>query len=117
MRRLIPVTSTGLTPTRVTSCWATIAQTIEVPATAMYAIPVFIAEYPSTCCMYSVSIRNIEQRRAEDEPCDVGTRDRLDPEDRERHQRVLGAGLHPTKATSSATAAAKMPIVLPDDQP
>ena len=28
----------------------------------MYAMPVSIAEYPSTCCMYSVSIRNIENR-------------------------------------------------------
>jgi hypothetical protein len=35
VRRPIPVTSTGLTPTRVTSCWATMAQTIDVPATAM----------------------------------------------------------------------------------
>ena len=51
VRMLIPVTSTGLTPTRVTSCWATIDQTITLPATAMYATPVFIAEYPSTCCM------------------------------------------------------------------
>jgi hypothetical protein len=49
--RLIPVTSTGLTPTRVTSCCATIAQMIDVPATAMYATPVFSGEYPSTCCM------------------------------------------------------------------
>ena len=32
-------------------CWATIDQTITLPATAMYAKPVFIAEYPSTCCM------------------------------------------------------------------
>src|SRR6185312_6146267 len=42
--RPIPVTSTGLTPTRVTSCCATMAQTIDVPATAMYAIPVFRGE-------------------------------------------------------------------------
>src|SRR5215216_2624421 len=33
---------------------------IADPATARYATPVFIGEYPSTCCMYSVSIRNIE---------------------------------------------------------
>ena len=57
---IIPTTSTGFTPTRVTSCAATADQTIAVPATARYARPVFIAEYPSTCCMYSVSIRNIE---------------------------------------------------------
>src|SRR6185295_11055564 len=62
VRRLIPDTRTGLTPTRVTSCCATIAQTIDEPATAMYAMPVSIAEYPSTYCMYSVSIRNIENR-------------------------------------------------------
>ena len=51
VRRVIPETSTGLTPTRVTSICATIAQMIDVPATARYAIPVFIAENPSTCCM------------------------------------------------------------------
>src|SRR6185503_6777227 len=44
VRRLMPVTSTGLTPTRVTSICATIAQTIEVPATAMYATPVLSGE-------------------------------------------------------------------------
>ena len=42
--RLIPVTSTGLTPTRVTSCCATIDQTITPPATAMYATPVLSGE-------------------------------------------------------------------------
>jgi hypothetical protein len=42
--RLIPVTSTGLTPILVTSCEATVAHTIDVPATARYANPVFRAE-------------------------------------------------------------------------
>ena len=51
MSSVIPVTSTGFTPTFVTSCEATPAQTIDVPATARYAMPVFIGEYPSTCCM------------------------------------------------------------------
>jgi len=35
---------TGFTPTLVTSCDATVAQTIDVPATARYATPVFMAE-------------------------------------------------------------------------
>src|SRR5215831_117191 len=34
---------------------------IAVPATARYATPVLSGEYPSTCCMYSVRIRNIEK--------------------------------------------------------
>ena len=34
VRNAIPVTSTGFTPTRVTSCAATADQTIAVPATA-----------------------------------------------------------------------------------
>ena len=57
----MPVTSTVLTPIFVTSCDATAAQTIDVPATARYAMPVLSAEKCSTCCMYSVSIRNIEK--------------------------------------------------------
>ena len=60
VRATIPITSTGLTPSRVTSCAATIEVRIAVPATARYPTPVFSGEYPSTCCMYSVSIRNIE---------------------------------------------------------
>src|SRR6266545_2728900 len=50
-RAVIPIASTGFTPTRVTSCAASPDQKIAVPATARYATPVFIAEYPSTCCM------------------------------------------------------------------
>jgi len=42
--RLIPVTRTDLTPTFVTSCEASVAQKIEVPATARYAKPDFRAE-------------------------------------------------------------------------
>ena len=60
MRIAIPPAISGRTPTLFTSSAATFAQMIDVPATARYATPVFIAEYPSTCCMYSVSIRNIE---------------------------------------------------------
>ena len=33
---------------------------IAVPAIARYAKPVFIAEKPSTSCMYSVSVRKID---------------------------------------------------------
>ena len=40
----IPVTITGLTPMRVTSCAATADVKIAVPATARYATPLFIAE-------------------------------------------------------------------------
>ena len=40
----IPATSTGLIPTRFTSCAATFAQMIAVPAHARYATPVSIAE-------------------------------------------------------------------------
>ena len=40
----MPVTSTGLTPTRVTSWAASADQKIAVPATARYATPVRIGE-------------------------------------------------------------------------
>src|SRR4051812_36217591 len=39
VRNAMPVTSTGLTPTRVTSCAATAEHGIAVPATARYATP------------------------------------------------------------------------------
>ena len=44
MSSAIPLASSGLTPTLLTSCAATFAQKIDVPATARYATPVFIAE-------------------------------------------------------------------------
>ncbi len=47
----MPPAISGRTPTLFTSAAATFAQMIDVPATARYATPVFIAEYPSTCCM------------------------------------------------------------------
>ena len=84
----------------------------------MYAMPVFIAEYPSTCCMYSVSIRNIENSAvprmnpAMFAPATVLIR-KIENDISGSLARVSQA----TKPTSSATAAAKMPIVLPDDQP
>ena len=40
----IPAVISGRTPTRFTSAAATFAQMIDVPATARYATPVFIAE-------------------------------------------------------------------------
>ena len=40
----MPPAIRGLTPTRFTIAAATFAQMIEVPATARYATPVFIAE-------------------------------------------------------------------------
>ena len=40
----MPLAISGLTPTLFTSAAATLAQTIDVPATARYATPVFIAE-------------------------------------------------------------------------
>ena len=40
----MPPAISGRTPTRVTSAAATFAQMIDVPATARYATPVFIAE-------------------------------------------------------------------------
>src|SRR6266699_1725752 len=40
----IPLTSTGFTPMRVTSCAATADQRIALPATARYATPVFMGE-------------------------------------------------------------------------
>src|SRR5207248_2946691 len=44
VRAIIPVTSTGFTPMRFTSCAATADQRIALPATARYATPVFIGE-------------------------------------------------------------------------
>ena len=43
-RIAIPAVISSRTPTRVTSAAATFAQMIDVPATARYATPVFIAE-------------------------------------------------------------------------
>ena len=40
----MPPAISGRTPTRFTSAAATLAQMIDVPATARYATPVFIAE-------------------------------------------------------------------------
>ena len=44
VRLTMPTSSTGLTPTRLTSWAATADHRIAVPATARYATPVFIAE-------------------------------------------------------------------------
>ena len=91
---------------------------IDVPATARYATPVFIAEYPSTCCMYSVSIRNIEKsavprmKPATFAPSTVFVR-RIP----KRISGSLTRFSQSTKPTRSAAATAKTPIVRAELQP
>src|SRR3954467_3515891 len=91
---------------------------MALPATARYATPVLIGEYPSTCCMYSVSIRNIENVAVP----------RMKPPTfapatvlvRRRPKRMSGSLCrcsHSTKPTSSTTDAAKTPSVRGDVQP
>ena len=68
--------------------------------------------------MYSVSIRNIANSDgAEDQPGDVRADERAQPEDRERHQRVLATRLPDHEAAEQASAAAKRPIVSAEPQP
>ena len=101
--RLIPVTSTGLTPTRVTSCCATIDQTIDVTRDGDVRDTRLERRVPEHLLHVEREHQeHREERRAEDEPGDVRARDGLDPEDRERHERVLGDGLAHDEAERGA---------------
>src|SRR3954447_6474645 len=118
VRNVMPVTRTGLTPTRVTSWAATADHRIAVPATARYAKPVFSGEYPSTCCMYSVSIRNIAKRTvprispATFAPTSVRSR-KIESGISASRERASQA----RNPTSSTSAAVKRPIVSAEPQP
>ncbi len=114
----IPATSTGFTPTRFTSCAATPDQRIAVPATARYPMPVRMGEYPSTCCMYSVSTRNIAKSAvprispATFAPATVRRR--------QIENGISGSAVrdsHRRKEPSSAAEAVKSPIVSIEPQP
>ena len=85
----MPRMSAGLTPTRFTAAAATFAQMIAVPATARYATPVLhrrVAEH--LLHVERQHQEHGEHRRAHDETGDVRRRERLQPEDRERNERI-----------------------------
>ena len=50
----MPAAMTIFAEMLVTSVWDTRRRDSEVSEAASHATPVFSAEYPSTCCMYSV---------------------------------------------------------------
>jgi hypothetical protein len=91
---------------------------MAVPATARYAMPVRMGEYPSTCCMYSVSIRNIENiavprmKPATFAPTSVRRR--------KIENGISGSAARASvtrKPARSAAATAKSPIVSTEAQP
>ena len=107
-----------MTPTRVTSCAATVDQTIAVPATARYATPVCIGEKPEHLLHVERQHQeHREQRGAQDEAGHVRAGDRPRPQDAEAHQRLGLAELPGDEADEQRQRAPKKPTVRAASQP